>query len=170
MFGNGKETDPGKAGKKKMLLILLGAGVGILLLLLGSGWFSPSAKNTEEKLAKDVQEELDDYRTALEGRIRALCESVDGVDQVTVAVTLSGSFETVYATELRDGNEHYVTLGSGSSAVALPLYRTEPEIVGIGIVCRGGGNDNVRRELTSLLSSLFHIPSNRIYIAEAKKT
>ena len=41
------------------------------------------------------------------------------------------------------------------------------EIAGIGIVCSGGANDNVRRELISLLSATFHISSNRIYITEA---
>ena len=86
---------------------------------------------------------------------------------VTVVVTLSGSFESVYATEWPDGNEEYVILGSGSSAAPIYLSRSAPEIAGIGIVCSGGANDNVKRELIALLSATFHISSNRIYITEA---
>ena len=62
--------------------------------------------------------------------------------------------------------EEYVILGSGSSASPIYLSRTAPEIAGIGIVCSGGANDNVKRELISLLSATFHISSNRIYITE----
>ena len=107
------------------------------------------------------------YQDYLEKRIKTLCESVSGVRNVTVVVTLSGSFESVYATEWPDGNEEYVILGSGSSASPIYLSRSAPEIAGIGIVCSGGANDNVRRELISLLSATFHISSNRIYITEA---
>ena len=149
------------------LYLLFGCGVlGILLILFGSSEqkTEESAKETPYSTATD---ELVIYQDYLEERIRALCESVSGVKNVTVVVTLSGTFESVYATEWPDGNEEYVILGSGSSASPIYLSRSAPEIAGIGIVCAGGSNDNVRRELISLLSATFHISSNRIYIAEA---
>ena len=106
----------------------------------------------------------------MEDRIRTLCESVSGVDRVTVAVTLSGSFTSVYATEYRNGNEEYVVLGSGASAKALYLTRSAPDIAGIGIVCHGGGSERVRCELISLLSATLHVNTNRIYVTEAKRS
>ena len=75
----------------------------------------------------------------------------------------------MYATELINGNEEYVIVGSGSSSSALLLCRREPEIAGIGVVCCGGGNADVRRELLSLLSATLHVSGNRIYITEAKR-
>ena len=149
------------------LYLLLGCGLlGILLILFGSGGQKAveSAKETPYSTSTD---ELVIYQDYLEERIKTLCESVNGVRNVTVVVTLSGSFESVYATEWLDGNEEYVILGSGSSASPIYLSRSAPEIAGIGIVCAGGSNDNVRRELISLLSATFHISSNRIYITEA---
>ena len=149
------------------LYLLLGCGVlGILLILFGS-----SKKSTEKALEETpydtATDELVIYQNYLESRIKSLCESVSGVRNATVVVTLSGTFESVYATEWPDGNEEYVILGSGSSASPIYLSRSAPEIAGIGIVCSGGANENVRRELISLLSATFHISSNRIYIAEA---
>ena len=156
-----------KENGRLRLYLLLGCGVlGILLILFGSSTKSAEKTSTETPYSTST-DELVIYQDYLEKRIKTLCESVSGVRNVTVVVTLSGSFESVYATEWPDGNEEYVILGSGSSASPIYLSRSAPEIAGIGIVCSGGANDNVRRELISLLSATFHISSNRIYITEA---
>ena len=156
-----------KENGRLRLYLLLGCGVlGILLIVFGSSGKKAEQSNVEKPYST-AEDELIIYQDYLEERIKTLCESVSGVRNVTVVVTLSGTFESVYATEWPDGNEEYVILGSGSSASPIYLSRSAPEIAGIGIVCSGGANDNVRRELISLLSATFHISSNRIYIAEA---
>ncbi len=168
MFEKASNNDPEAAGKRRWLLILAVAGIGILLLLLGGGGLledDGEEKEQEDRLSE--QEEFEEYRQQLEARVKALCESVGGISQVTVAISLDGSFEEVYATEQRENGERYVIVGSGSNASALHLTRLSPQISGIGVVCRGGGNADVRQELTSLLSAAFSVPSNRIYIAEA---
>ena len=163
-----KESLAEKIGKRKLLLILLGGGVGVLLLLLGSGWFGKTTEKASAEKVREIEEEVRQYREETEKQIKELCESVRGVSHVTVAVSLSGGFETVYATESYSGGERYVTIGSGSSQQALALCRTPPEVTGIGIVCTGGSDLNIRRELLSLLSAAYHISTNRIYITEAK--
>ena len=156
-----------KENGRLRLYLLLGCGVlGILLILFGSSTKTAEKTSTETPYSTST-DELVIYQDYLEKRIKTLCESVSGVGNVTVVVTLSGSFESVYATEWPDGNEEYVILGSGSSASPIYLSRSAPEIAGIGIVCSGGANDHIRRELIALLSATFHISSNRIYIAEA---
>ena len=156
-----------KENGRLRLYLLLGCGVlGILLILFGSSTKTAEKTSTETPYSTST-DELVIYQDYLEKRIKTLCESVSGVRNVTVVVTLSGSFESVYATEWPDGNEEYVILGSGSSASPIYLSRSAPEIAGIGIVCSGGANDNIRRELIALLSATFHISSNRIYITEA---
>ena len=156
-----------KENGRLRLYLLLGCGVlGILLILFGSSTKTAEKTSTETPYSTST-DDLVIYQDYLEKRIKTLCESVSGVRNVTVVVTLSGSFESVYATEWPDGNEEYVILGSGSSASPIYLSRSAPEIAGIGIVCSGGANDNVKRELLSLLSATFHISSNRIYITEA---
>ena len=166
MFDFLKKGTASEKGRLRLYL-LLGCGLlGILLILFGSGG-KTAEEATKETPYSTSSDELVIYQDYLEERIKTLCESVSGVRNVTVVVTLSGTFESVYATEWPDGNEEYVILGSGSSASPIYLSRSAPEIAGIGIVCSGGANDNVRRELISLLSATFHISSNRIYITEA---
>lgn len=155
-------------GRLRLILILLGAALGVFLLLFGDRFFKSSSEETAEPAPLTSQEELEAYQTYLEGRVKVLCESVRGVDCVTVAVTLTGNFEDIYATETVDGNKEYVIVGSGSGAKALYLTRLAPEIAGIGVVCRGGASSDVQNELSSLLSAAFHVPANRIYIAQAK--
>jgi stage III sporulation protein AG len=155
--------------RRRSLWILGGAFLGILLLLLGGGaLFSEKKEETEVAPYRPEEDEVVLYQTYLEERVRALCRSVRGTGNVTAVVSLSGSFSSVYATEWKDGNEEYVILGSGSSAAPIYLTRATPEIVGIGIVCDGGADAAVRRELTELLSATFHLSSNRIYVTAAK--
>lgn len=160
----------GKNGEKelngKLLLLLACAVIGIVLILIGSGTATAEAP-PEQTVYRVADDEVVIYQHYLEERIRTLCESVGGVSRVTVAVTLSGGFESLYATELHDGNEEYVLLGSGANAKALYLGRVAPQITGIGIVCRGGGDERVRCELIALLGATFHISTNRIYVTEA---
>lgn len=167
-FHKSKEGDSDAHGSLKLLLPAAGALIGILLLLFGGNIDKKQTNDTLPLTSQTPQEELEAYQIYLEGRVRTLCQSVEGVDNVTVAVTLSGNFQEIYATEFIDGNEEYVIIGSGSSASALYLSRNAPEIAGIGVVCRGGGNTDVRQELLSLLSAAFRVPANRIYITEAK--
>ena len=157
-----------KNGKKdpKIWFLILGAAIGVLLLLIGSG-NKTSTENTEHQIYDPSSDETVIYQNYLEQEIKKLCQSVSGVGNVTVAVTLSNGFESIYATEWKDGEESYVILGSGSSASALYLSRALPTIAGIGIVCTGGGDIRVQNKLIPLLSATFSVSSNRIYITEA---
>ena len=167
MFSFLKGSGDGKDQKSYLGLILIAAAIGIVLLLIG-GTSDTKEKTVQKEEYKTERDELVIYQTYLEERIRALCQSVGGVSDVTVAVTLSGGFESVYATEWKDGNEKYVVLGSGSSASPLYLTRAAPKIAGIGIVCRGGSAERIRCELISLLGATFDVSTNRIYVTEAR--
>jgi hypothetical protein len=166
-FGKAAEGENGKS-RARLWLIILGASVGILLLVFGGN--TSDAKKTEHTDAhyRTEEDEMLIYQHDLEARVEALCRSVKGVGNVTAIVTLSKGYESVYATEWKEGDEKYVIIGNGSNASALFLTRQAPEIAGIGVVCTGAESAEVRRELTALISATFHIPTNRIYIAQAR--
>lgn len=151
----------------RLWLILLGATLGVALILWG-GAREGEAEEAEATPYSPGTDELVLYQGYLEERVKAVCESVEGVGNVTVIVTLSGGFEAVYATEYPDGNEEYVIIGSGSNATALFLSRSAPGIAGIGIVCNGGADASVQKELTALISAAFHVPTNRIYVTKGR--
>ncbi len=163
-FKRNREGD--EKSNPRLWIILIGAAVGVGLLLFGGS----TAKKTDEPQTKNTyspdEDEMVLYQRYLEGRVKTLCESVGGVGDVTVIVTLAGGFESVYATELTEAGEEYVIVGSGSSAQALFLSREAPSIVGVGVVCRGGASVSAKQELISLISASLGVPTNRIYITE----
>lgn len=121
--------------------------------------------------------EINAYAAALEEKARALCESASGVGRgsVTVTVTLDGGFDAVYAEDSEKKASgtgesvtgKYATVGGGLSEAPIMIGVRTPRIAGIGVVCRGGGDDVTRAELISLLSAAFGIGASKIYIAEA---
>lgn len=167
MFSFWKSKKEGDEGSKSahLWIILVGAVLGICLLLFGGR--TATTEETEKKSTYSPKEdEMVLYQTYLEERVKNLCESVGGIGDVTVIVTLSGGFESVYATEVTDKGEEYVIVGSGSSAQPLFLSRNAPTIAGIGVVCHGSASASAKQELISLLSKGMNVPSNRIYITQ----
>ena len=156
-----------KNEKKSMqtLFIILGAAVGLLLLL----WGSFGGEKETSSLSDTA--EIEAYCVYLEEQAVRLCESVRGVSDVTVALTLEGGFEQIYAADktVSGGTQsiEHVKLGSGSGAELCAVSVAAPKVTGIGVTCKGGKNDAVRAELTALLSAAFGVGANKIYITEA---
>lgn len=146
-----------KALRGKWALLVL-AAAGILLLLLGGG----QTGGTEAKSQADEAARAEAYRTSLEEELTALCSEVAGAGRVHLLLTLDGGEEAVYAADSTgDGRTDYVLSGGEG----LLLYRKNPTVLGVGVVCEGGRDPAVCRELTSLLSATLGIGSNRIYIS-----
>ena len=159
---------------RRKWVLLVGAVVGVVLILLGNSDLVGSwrSQESEDEVERDA---LLVYARELESRIEALCSHVEGVDDVHAVVSLDGDFVYIYASDSessdREGaverQEQYVTVGSGASAQPLLLTRRPPTIEGIGVVCRGGGDARVRQKIIALLSAAFSVGSNKIYVAEA---
>ncbi len=81
--------------------------------------------------------------TSLESRLEELCSSVSGVGRCRVMINYA-------TTETRYGKEGREVVES------------------VTVVCQGASNPSVKAELVSLLTSLYGIGSNRIYIAKMK--
>ncbi len=142
--------------KGKGLLLIL-AALGILLLVFGG------MDTTGQKTLPDVGEQTEAYRATLEKELTALCKQVEGVGEVRLMVTLSGSEKAVYAQDSKqNGTTDYVV----SSGEGLLLYREYPAVLGVAVVCTGGGSPTVERELTDLLTALLGIGANRISISK----
>lgn len=167
MFSFFKSHESDSPKKTYVWLMLLGVIAGIALLFLGNRNSTP--KNNPQATVYDLsQDEIIIYQNYLEEKVKKLCASVDGVGNVSVIVTLEGGFSSEYATEYKDGNQEYVIVGSGSAQSGLFLTRSTPRLAGVGVVCHGGANPSVQRELISLLSAALNLPSNRIYVTSAK--
>ena len=143
--------------KGKGMLLLLGT-LGVLLLIFGGGMESGN-----KSALPDIGEQTEAYRASLEKELTALCEQVAGVGEVTLMLTLEGSEKAVYAQDSnQNGTIDYVV----SSGEGLLLYREYPAVTGVAVVCAGGGDPAVQRELTDLLAALLGIGTNRISVVK----
>ena len=115
--------------------------VAALLLIFSSG---KGGGNDENKISKS-ESSLELYKNELEGKISALCSSVEGVGKCKVFITFSTGEEKIY----RAGT----------------LIETKPpSVLGVTVICRGADSEEVRYALIEMLTALFGIGSNRIAI------
>ena len=168
MSGEKKEK-----GQLKMLPVIIGAAVGVLLLIYGGTLGGASTEENNTKVSAEITS-FDEakYEEELVKKIEDVCARVKGAGKVSVALTLDGSYRAVYAQNSSHGSsvrQEYLLVGSGSSETALLLGYSAPEILGVGIVCTGGANDKVRAEITSLVAALLDVPTNKIYVTGARK-
>ena len=162
-------TSMKKSGK--LAVILLFVALGAVLLLVGNRAGKDTDTGSSDPPVTSTRT-AEEYRAELESRMEAICADVAGVGEVDVVVTLEGGFSYVYATDRKTnvGGESlsYVTVGSGDRESLVYLSEKAPAIVGIGVVCTGGMDPTVRREVTSLLSAAFGVGSNKIYVTGHK--
>ncbi len=127
--------------KKRPLLVALSL-LGIVCLLFGGISIGGGKKESAPQESSDEA-----YRLQLEERLTELLRRVDGVGSPEVMVTLER------------GEEHRY---SGSKL----LSSEPPRVLGVAVVCRGGGRDDLRAEVTALLASLLGIGTHRIHVSE----
>ena len=148
--------------KGKLWILVGGVIVGVLLLLVGGGLGGTEA--SAETAASDVVEgaaELAAYQKTLEAQIEAMCESVAGVSQAEVMVTLGSGCRVIYATDDKGEIEK-----TGTGSAQRPVYRTvqPPAVEGVGVVCKGGNDPRLQHALTDLISTTLGITSNRVCV------
>lgn len=148
-------------------------------------------KETETSLIHTENEDEEmEYCLALEARIEEFLSSMEGVGEVQAMVTVSASKElivekdepvtrnTVTETDANGGtrstNESsyeyetiYQTDGQGNS-IPYVIKKIEPEIQGITVVAKGGGNPMVQKNISDVLVALFHLDAHKIKVVKMK--
>ena len=147
-------------GRGRLPLLVLVGALGLLLLVIGATGTDKGSAGGEETLNTRAKE-LGDYQASLEKEIEVLCESVAGISDCTVMVTLSRGYAVTYCKD-KDGDP--TTVGGGSSQEALFDSLTPPAVAGVGIVCRGGRDAQVQALLIELVSTALGISSARVFV------
>lgn len=148
------------------LLIVLGLG-GMLLLCL-SEWMPDSTPAVQSSTAPTTTtsagEDNAAYIQQLEQRLQTLLEDVDGAGRCSVMVTLASGEETVYATDLEQGEttsrSEHVILGEE----ALVERVQPPTIQGVAVLCEGGDDSSVQNAVTELVRALTGVGANHITV------
>ena len=95
-------------------------------------------------------EALSDYKKRLEDEIEELCSSVEGAGRCRVTVT----FEEGESFEYR-----------GTAVVG----SAPPKVLGVTVVCEGGGSPEVCAGISRAMVALFDIGTNRVCVLKMKK-
>ena len=164
-----EQTEGKRRTDRRLILLVAAVALGIVFLIVG-GLGSSKSEATQAEAG-----ELPDpavYAAEVEEQIVSLCARVKGAGQVTAVVTLDGGYRAVYATDVQSTSGGYksstVLVGSGSSESPLLLGYENPRISGIGVVCAGAEDPQVRQSLLALISAAFDVGTNKIYVATGR--
>ncbi len=156
---------------RRLLVLLLCGGLGLLLLVFSGITGKKEESSSDEK---SYIPDADAYAQRIEEEVKSLCSGVKGVGEVQVAVTLKGGYRAIYATDSQSNAAGYksntVLIGSGSSEEAILIGYENPQISGIGIVCRGANDPGVKESIISLVAAAFDLGTNKIYVAVGQES
>lgn len=154
------------ADEKQRVNLLVLMGLAGLVLLAFSAWLPAD----DAAQPAPAQETAADYAAQLESRLTALIRCVDGAGDTAVMVTLESGSESVYATDTdRDGGSTHVLLGSGGADGLVETVQT-PRVLGVAVVCEGGGTAAVQNRVTALVEALTGVGANHITVAKMAST
>lgn len=154
--------------KKTVILLLIGIVAGVFLIFIGNG----EAK-TESKSLPDLSAQIEvtnEYIKNLEMRVSQILSKMDGISDVSVIITADSCAETVYAQNGRyDGGslteKEYVIIDRNGNDEPIVVKLVYPKIRGVAVVCYGGSNPINQEKISRLLSSLFDIAQNQVYVS-----
>lgn len=151
-----KITEKTKLNPVKNKIILFAAAVlGLFLIICGSFFGTKSSESTPSYA------DVGFYTEYLEGRIRELCLSIDGIAEANVFLTIDCSSEYIY----EGGGSDYLILSGEDGEEAVLLCEIYPKVRGIAVVCTGGDSPMVQEVVTELLSAALDLPTNKIRVA-----
>ncbi len=165
------------SGMQRTRLLLLTGLCGAALLLLPS--LLPERKDLHRgNLPQDEPAQTVLYREALEERLTALLSGMEGVGQVQVMVTVSGTAEQVYAEELKTSQNESglrqemqpVILRGSSGDAALAAKTNCPSVQGAAILCEGGSHAAVQERVSRAAAAVLGIPQTRIFVGQSARS
>lgn len=155
---------------QRILLVTLAGIFGVALIVFGG--ISDKNADSETEMQSNPYADADAYANEVEMRVSELCKGVKGAGDVSVLVSLKGGYKTVYAVDAQSNSSGYksevVMSGSGSAQKPLIAAYENPEIAGVGIVCSGGDDPAVRKEIIDLVSAALNISTNKIFVASCE--
>ena len=148
------------ADEKQRVNLLVCMGLAGLLLLAVSSWL-PADSSTQSAAPAAMTDSTADYAAELETRLTALISRVEGAGKTAVMVTLESGSESIYATDTdSDGSSTHVLLDGLVETVETP------RVLGVAVVCEGGGSAAVQSRVTALVQALTGIGTNHITVAK----
>lgn len=205
--------EPPKWFRRDNLLILVLLGVLLFIVALPVKKEDPAAKDTGMEITEQynagiltssgqqnvAQQEtvyvgtqavtagsMEEYAAYLEGKLKKMLESVRGVGEVEVMITLESSEERIVEkdmtaersqTEEQDSaggtrtvsssNTGYQTVyQEGSQGSPFVVKTITPKVEGVLVVAEGAGKGNMTGEITQVVQALFGVEAHKVKVLE----
>lgn len=159
---------------KYVLLIFL---VGIIMLCLGSPRDAPNKddyKSNDENITSTFN--LSDFEDSLEKQL----SSISGAGQVSLLLSIEGTEETVYASNIRESTsgesnnvyEKDLSVLSDSSYGEEPvkIKSISPTFRGAVVLCEGAANVSVKYSITEAVSAACGLSMDKISVLQMDTT
>ncbi len=156
--------------------ILCGLLCGILLLVISG--LSTSGENSEKEEKEEIKTlDLNAYIEESEHRIKQIVEALEGVQNAEVFVTLDSGSEYIYAQKTtssdnassetqksQSNSRDYVLTDSEGNKIPILVKEVYPKIRGVAVVCSGGDNAEIQKQIIDLLAASLGLTSNKIFV------
>lgn len=146
---------------KNILWLFSLAAIGVLLLLFGGG----EGDKVSDSSTEDSYYSVRFYTEEMENRIESLCRQIKGITEVHVLLTIDGASEYIYAENEAGTARDYVIVQGEDGENPVQICEIYPKIRGVAVVCTRGGDSEIQRTITELLSAALGISSSRIRVA-----
>lgn len=150
-------------GRYKYILLIVLAGVFLLLL--------PEGQTNREQDGTAYQKQEEFGLEAMEEKMERALSQIQGVGEVTVALTLKESARQVLAQDIqqsdREASSTTVILSRGSGMEeAVALHCVYPTYQGALVVCTGGGDARVKLQITQAIRALTGLSAEKISVCK----
>ncbi len=149
-------------GRGKFVQIAILAGLGVALLVIGSGHSPPPAT----RLSTGATPTLEVQEALVEGQLVRILEAIPNVGKVQAAVTLSRTIQSQFVTAPSSvsGTLSPILVQNNNGESVVPLDQVGPAVQGVVVVARTAQNPVVRSELTNAVETLLQIPAYQVLI------
>ena len=159
--------------KKLMFIFILGFTGVLMLVFMNSYSKKESAENIIETETTPIVCSTYDMEKLLEKKLEDVISEVNGAGKTKAVVSVSSSGEYVYAKNVKKENDNdsvsedseiVIYESQNGTDAGLVISIRSPDIIGVAIICEGGESSVVKAEITKLVTSLFGIGSDRVYV------
>lgn len=155
---------------KRYKFVLIVITAGMVLLALPSGESGNGTGKTEDISGVEEDFSVD----ALEEELGEILSRIEGAGKVSVMLTVKSGTERIFATDVKtsesgtetERTEEHVVISKDGEEEAVLLSRNYPTFQGALVVCPGGGDPQVRLQITQALSSLTGLGAGRITVCK----
>ena len=158
---------------KKLTIVLLIGVVGVIMLIFVRSDSETKTSPEKSEMTTAATYSTYDIEKIFENKLTEIISQINGAGKTSVVVSVASSGEYVYAKNIKTESDN----DSMSEDSEIVIYESQngvdeglvisiksPDVIGVAIVCEGGESSVVKAEITKLVTSLFGIGADRVYV------